>query len=188
MAASDIAAELRRLAPLSDTSFVLDTLEYMWKGGRCSGVTALGANMLKLKPSLEIRDGKLVVCKKYRGAMEKVYRQYVTERLADKAVVDDWAFITHSGEVSEKTLQELTALVRELAPFKEIFVTQAGCTVSSHCGPGTLGVLFLRQPAPTRITDRKTPPNRVVFFYSCRYLSPACPTSGDPQCRPRPVR
>ena len=148
MAASDIAAELRRLAPLSDTSFVLDTLEYMWKGGRCSGVTALGANMLKLKPSLEIRDGKLVVCKKYRGAMEKVYRQYVTERLADKAVVDDWAFITHSGEVSEKTLQELTALVRELAPFKEVFVTQAGCTVSSHCGPGTLGVLFLRQPAP----------------------------------------
>ena len=81
--------------------------------------------------------------------MEKVYRQYVTERLADKAVVDDWAFITHSGEVSEKTLQELTALVRELAPFKEVFVTQAGCTVSSHCGPGTLGVLFLRQPAPT---------------------------------------
>lgn len=149
MAASDIAAELRRLAPLSDTSFVLDTLEYMWKGGRCSGVTALGANMLKLKPSLEIRDGKLVVCKKYRGAMEKVYRQYVTERLADKVVVDDWAFITHSGEVSEKTLQELTSLVRELAPFKEVFVTQAGCTVSSHCGPGTLGVLFLRQPAPT---------------------------------------
>ena len=149
MAASDIAAELRRLAPLSDTSFVLDTLEYMWKGGRCSGVTALGANMLKLKPSLEIRDGKLVVCKKYRGAMEKVYRQYVTERLADKVVVDDWAFITHSGEVSEKTLQELTSLVRELAPFKEVFVTQAGCTVSSHCGPGTLGVLFLRQPTPT---------------------------------------
>ena len=150
MAASDIAAELRRLAPLSDTSFVLDTLEYMWKGGRCSGVTALGANMLKLKPSLEIRDGKLVVCKKYRGAMEKVYRQYVTERLADKAVVDDWAFITHSGEVSEETLQELTELVRELAPFKEVFITQAGCTVSSHCGPGTLGVLFLRQPAPTK--------------------------------------
>ena len=145
MAAADIAAELRRLAPHSDTSFVLDTLEYMWKGGRCSGVTALGANMLKLKPSLEIRDGKLVVCKKYRGAMEKVYRQYVTERLADKAVVEDWAFITHSGEVAEDTLRELTALVQELAPFKEVFVTQAGCTVSSHCGPGTLGVLFLRR-------------------------------------------
>lgn len=150
MAAADIAAELRRLAPHSDTSFVLDTLEYMWKGGRCSGVTALGANMLKLKPSLEIRDGKLVVCKKYRGAMEKVYRQYVTERLAGKAVVGDWAFITHSGEVSEDTLRQLTELVRELAPFKEVFITQAGCTVSSHCGPGTLGVLFLRQPEPAQ--------------------------------------
>lgn len=150
MAAADIAAELRRLAPHSDTSFVLDTLEYMWKGGRCSGVAALGANMLKLKPSLEIRDGKLVVCKKYRGAMEKVYRQYVTERLAGKAVVEDWAFITHSGEVSEDTLRQLTELVRELAPFKEVFITQAGCTVSSHCGPGTLGVLFLRQPHPAQ--------------------------------------
>ena len=143
---ADIAAELRRLTPCSDTSFVLDTLEFMWKGGRCSGVTALGANMLKLKPCLEMREGKLAVCKKYRGAMEKVYRQYITERLADKTVVADHAFITHSGEVAEGTLQELTKLVRELAPFQEVFVTQAGCTVSSHCGPGTLGVLFLRQP------------------------------------------
>ena len=150
MAASDIAAELRHLAPHSDTSFVLDTLEYMWKGGRCSGVAALGANVLKLKPCLEMREGRLVVCKKYRGTMEKVYRQYITERLADKAVVEDWAFITHSGEVPEETLQGLTELVRELAPFKEVFVTQAGCTVSSHCGPGTLGVLFLRQPHPAQ--------------------------------------
>ena len=141
-----LSTELRRLTPCSDTSFVLDTLEFMWKGGRCSGVTALGANMLKLKPCLEMREGKLAVCKKYRGAMEKVYRQYITERLADKTVVADHAFITHSGEVAENTLQELTKLVRELAPFQEVFVTQAGCTVSSHCGPGTLGVLFLRQP------------------------------------------
>ena len=146
MDAADIAEELRGMAFCSDTSFVLDTLEYMWKGGRCSGVAALGANVLKLKPCLEMREGKLVVCKKYRGSMEKVYRQYITERLAGKTVVEDHAFITHSGEVSENTLRELTELVRELAPFKEVFVTQAGCTVSSHCGPGTLGVLFLRQP------------------------------------------
>ena len=144
MAAGEIAEELRKLAPHSDTSFVLDTLEYMWKGGRCSGVAALGANVLKLKPCLEMQSGKLTVCKKYRGSMEKVYRQYITERLAGKSVVEDWAFITHSGEVSEQTLQELTELVKTLAPFKEVFVTQAGCTVSSHCGPGTLGVLFLR--------------------------------------------
>lgn len=87
-----------------------------------------------------------MVCKKYRGSMDKVYRQYIAERLAGKTVVTDHAFITHSGEVPEDTLRELTALVRELAPFEEVFVTQAGCTVSSHCGPGTLGVLFLRQP------------------------------------------
>ena len=118
----------------------------MWKGGRCSGVAALGANVLKLKPCLEMREGKLVVCKKYRGSMDKVYRQYIAERLAGKAVVADHAFITHSGEVPEDTLRELTELVRELTPFEEVFVTQAGCTVSSHCGPGTLGVLFLRQP------------------------------------------
>lgn len=99
---------------------------------------------------LALQGAKLVVCKKYRGAMEKVYRQYVTERLAGKAVVEDWAFITHSGEVPEDTLRQLTELVRELAPFKEVFVTQAGCTVSSHCGPGTLGVLFLRQPHPAQ--------------------------------------
>lgn len=147
MDAADVAEKLRGLASCGDTSFVLDTLEYMWKGGRCSGVAALGANVLKLKPCLEMREGKLVVCKKYRGAMGKVYRQYITERLAGKTVVEDHAFITHSGEVSEDTLRELTELVRELAPFKEVFITQAGCTVSSHCGPGTLGVLFLRQSA-----------------------------------------
>ena len=141
---ADIAAQLRALAPHSDTSFVLDTLEYMWKGGRCSGVAALGANVLKLKPCLEMREGKLVVCKKYRGSMDKVYRQYITERLTGKSVVEDWVFITHSGCVAEETLAELTELVKSLAPFKEVFVTQAGCTVSSHCGPGTLGVLFLR--------------------------------------------
>ncbi len=145
VSAREIAEELRRLAPLSDTSFVLDTLQYMWKGGRCSGVAALGANVLKLKPCLEMREGNLVVCKKYRGSIEKVYRQYITERLSGKSVVEDWVFITHSGEVPEQTLQELTDLVKSVAPFREVFITQAGCTVSSHCGPKTLGVLFLRK-------------------------------------------
>ena len=109
-------------------------------------MTALGANVLKLKPCLEMREGKLAVCKKYRGTMDKVYRQYITERLTGKTAAADYAFLTHSGEVPEDTLRQLTALVQELAPFKEVFVTQAGCTVSSHCGPGTLGVLFLRRP------------------------------------------
>lgn len=105
----------------------------------------LPANVLKLKPCLEMREGNLVVCKKYRGSIEKVYPQYISQRLAGKSVVEDWAFITHSGQVPEETLRELTEQVKAEAPFREVFITQAGCTVSSHCGPKTLGVLFLRK-------------------------------------------
>ena len=125
--------------------FAVDDLKYLRKGGRCSSVAALGANVLKLKPCLEMREGNLVVCKKYRGSIEKVYPQYISQRLAGKSVVEDWAFITHSGQVSEETLRELTEQVKAEAPFREVFITQAGCTVSSHCGPKTLGVLFLRK-------------------------------------------
>ena len=145
MAAGEIAEELRKLAPHSDTSFVLDTLEYMWKGGRCSGVAALGANVLKLKPCLEMQSGKLTVCKKYRGSMEKVYRQYITERLSGKTVRPGHVFITESGEIEQSVIDELEALVRELIPVQEIHHTIAGCTVSSHCGPRTLGVLFINE-------------------------------------------
>lgn len=146
LTAQEIQQRMEQRRELLDVSFLVEQLGYLRKGGRCSSVAALGANMLKLKPCLEMREGKLVVCKKYRGSMDKVYRQYIAERLAGKAVVADHAFITHSGEVPEETLSQLTELVRELTPFEEVFVTQAGCTVSSHCGPGTLGVLFLRQP------------------------------------------
>lgn len=145
MAAADIAARLQSLTEKVDTSFVLDTLEFMWKGGRCSGVAALGANLLKLKPALEMKAGKLGVYKKYRGGMAAVYRQYITERLAGKTIMPGHVFITESGEVAEETVRELEALVRELVPVKEIHHTIAGCTVSSHCGPKTLGVLFINE-------------------------------------------
>ena len=145
MAAADIAARLQSLTEKVDTSFVLDTLEFMWKGGRCSGVAALGANLLKLKPALEMKDGKLGVYKKYRGGMAAVYRQYITERLAGKTIMPGHVFITESDEVAEETVRELEALVRELVPVKEIHHTIAGCTVSSHCGPKTLGVLFINE-------------------------------------------
>ena len=141
--AAYIAAHLEALTEKVETSFVLDTLEFMSKGGRCSNFAALGANLLKLKPALEMRDGKLGVYKKYRGAIEGVYKQYVTERLAGKRVRPGHVFITESGGVSEETLEELEALIRETVPVKEIHHTLAGCTVSTHCGPKTLGVLFL---------------------------------------------
>ena len=133
------------MAECVDTSFVLDTLQYMWKGGRCSGVTALGANLLKLKPCLQMQEGKLVVGKKYRGPIDKVYRPYVAERFEGKDVLPEHVFITHSGGVAQETLDALVQQVQQAVPGCEVFITQAGCTVSSHCGPGTLGVLFLHR-------------------------------------------
>lgn len=143
MTAAEIAAHVASLTDKVDTSFVLDTLEFMWKGGRCSGVAALGANLLHLKPALEMSGGKLGVYKKYRGGIRAVYRQYITERLAGKSVRPGHVFITNSGEIDESVLQELEALVRSLIEVKEIHHTTAGCTIASHCGPKTLGVLFI---------------------------------------------
>jgi len=145
MAAADIAEHLRSLTDKVDTSFVLDTLDFMWKGGRCSGVAALGANLLRLKPALEMKDGKLGVYKKYRGNINAVYRQYITERLAGKSIRPGHVFITESGEIDPGVVEELEALVRQLIPVKEVHHTLAGCTVSSHCGPRCLGVLFINE-------------------------------------------
>ena len=145
MSAAEIAEHLDALTGKVDTSFVLDTLEFMWKGGRCSAVASLGANLLKLKPALEMKDGKLGVYKKYRGSITTVYQQYIKERLAGKSIRPGHVFITESGEIEEATIAELEALVRELIPVKEIHHTTAGCTISSHCGPKTLGVLFINE-------------------------------------------
>lgn len=145
MSAEEIARHLTALTDKVDTSFVLDTLEFMWKGGRCSAVASLGANLLKLKPALEMKDGKLGVYKKYRGSITAVYQQYIKERLAGKSIRPGHVFITESGEIEEAAVTELEALVRELIPVKEIHHTTAGCTISSHCGPKTLGVLFINE-------------------------------------------
>lgn len=145
MGAAEIAEHLRSLTEKVSTSFVLDTLTFMWKGGRCSGVAALGANLLKLKPALKMQDGKLEVFKKYRGKTEHVYRQYITEMLEDKEIRPGHVFITESGEVDPAVIEDLTRLVYELSGCREVHHTLAGCTVSSHCGPGTLGVLFIEE-------------------------------------------
>lgn len=145
MGAKEIAEHLEQLTEKVSASFVLDTLTYMWKGGRCSGITALGANMLRLKPALRMKDGRLEVFKKYRGSMEHVYRRYVTEMLEGKKIRPGHVFLTESGEIDETVLQDLEKLIRELSGCAELHHTTAGCTVSSHCGPGTLGVLFIEE-------------------------------------------
>ena len=143
MNAWQIARHLESLTGKVETSFVLDILEFMHKGGRCSGVAALGANLLKLKPALEMKDGKLGVYKKYRGSIEHVYKQYITERLKDKAIRPGHIFLTESGEIAPEVVDELEKLVLELSGCREVHHTIAGCTISSHCGPKTLGVLFI---------------------------------------------
>ena len=117
----------------------------MKKGGRCSAVAMLGANLLKLRPCIQVKDGKMGVEKKYRGSFEHCIRDYITDRLAGRDDLDlRRVFITHSGISPEiEALAEKT--VRELQPFEEVCITRAGCTVSSHCGPGTLGVLFIEK-------------------------------------------
>ena len=145
MGAQEIAEHLRGLTGKVQTSFVLDTLQFMWKGGRCSAVSALGANLLSLKPGLEMKDGKLGVYKKYRGNIKNVYKQYVKERLQGRRVRPGHVFITESGEVDDAVLEEICALVRETIPVQEIHHTMAGCTVSTHCGPKPLGILFIEE-------------------------------------------
>ncbi len=145
MGAAEIAEHLESLTGKVSTSFVLDTLEFMWKGGRCSGVAALGANLLHLKPALEMKDGKLGVYKKYRGRMSSVYRQYITERLQGKKIRANHVFMTESGEIDPELLAELEQLIRELSGCRELHHTMAGCTISTHCGPKCLGVLFIEE-------------------------------------------
>lgn len=142
---AEIAEELRGMVDRVDASFILNQLEYLKKGGRCSALTVLGANMLKLKPCIEVKDGKMGVGKKYRGAFEKCLKEYIHDRLADRDDLElDRVFVTHSG-ISKELVDMAVNTVRELQPFKEICITQAGCTVSSHCGPDTIGVLYIRK-------------------------------------------
>ncbi len=143
--ASEIADKLNEMKEKLDVSFVVQTLDYLHKGGRCSGVAALGANLLKLRPCIDVKDGTLGVGKKYRGSMIKTLRDYITDRLGGR---DDLnlkrIFITHSHAPAE-VVEELKALIAELQPFAEIIETVAGCTITSHCGPNCLGVLFFRK-------------------------------------------
>ena len=139
------ADELRELAARVEASFILDKLDYMHKGGRCSVVALMSASLMNIKPCIEVKDGKMGVAKKYRGNLQKCLKKYVEDRLKDRDdIVKDRIFITHSG-ISDEISEMVGGLVREYADFKETFVTRAGCTVSCHCGENTLGVLFIRK-------------------------------------------
>ena len=133
------------IRPKTDTSFVLDTLKFMAKGGRCSGVAAMAANILGLKPGLEMKNKELGVYKKYRGNSKAFYMQYVKERIAGKKIRPGHVFITESGGIDQEIISELIEYVQQEVNPREIHHTYAGCTIASHCGPGCLGVLFINE-------------------------------------------
>ena len=145
MPAKEIAEKAAALADCVDASFIVDNLEYLAKGGRCSSVAAFGANLLQLKPCICVKGGAMGVGKKYRGKFGKVLLEYVAERLADGEDIElDRVFVTHAGCAPE-VVDSVVEAVKNTLPFNEVFVTRAGCTISSHCGANTLGVLFIRK-------------------------------------------
>lgn len=140
--AEEICRKLEQMVPKIEASFVIDKLDYLHKGGRCSGLEALGAKLLQIKPCIEVIDGRMDVGKKYRGNLGRCLEHYVRDRLKGRTDIDySRLFITYSS-CPEDILNRVKSVVQELSQFEEIIVTKAGCTVTSHCGPNTLGILF----------------------------------------------
>ncbi len=143
--AAEIAEACSELAANVSASFVIDSLEFLHKGGRCSALSAFGANLLNLKPCIVVKNGKMGVSKKYRGNFAKVLANYVKDQVGEYEDIDlKRVFVTHAG-CAPDFYEACVEQVKELAPFEEIHVTRAGCTVSSHCGRNTLGVLFIKK-------------------------------------------
>lgn len=142
--AAAIAETCRGLAGKLNVSFVLGDLEYMRKGGRCSAVEMFGANLLKLRPVLEMNGGKLGVCNKLRGPLSKVNETYIASRLAGKTVRNGRVYFTTTC-VEDTIPEQGRKILEDMGIFSEILVSKAGCTVTSHCGKDTFGVLFIEE-------------------------------------------
>lgn len=144
MGTQEIVEELNRLKIHCHSSFILDKLEFMKAGGRCSSAIAIGANLLNIKPCIEVNneDGSMQVRKKYRGSLENVLKKYVKDKIMQYPnIKKDIMFITHSG-IDSRFIELVKSEVNSLLEIGEIYITKASCTISSHCGPNTLGILF----------------------------------------------
>lgn len=141
--AAEIVRHVEALRPRVRASFVVDTLVYLHRGGRCSGLAALLGGTLKLHPRILVENGRMIPGKKYRGRMSHVLMHYATEMENElRAAKPDRVFITHSG-CDEADVEAVRSYLQSLNHFSEILITRAGGVISSHCGPGTLGVLFI---------------------------------------------
>lgn len=140
----EIVQRLDQLAGRVEASFVLNQLDYMVKGGRCSAVTMLGANLLKLKPCIEVKDGAMGVAKKYRGSFEKCVQEYIKDRLDGRDdICYDRLFLVYSSDMAQ-TVSMAKEEIAKYAHFDQILEARAGCTICSHSGPNTLGIMFIR--------------------------------------------
>ncbi len=142
---AQITAAIEEIRPRVRASFVVDTLTYLYRGGRCNAVAALAGGMLKLHPRIVVEDGAMDASKKYRGKLASVILSYTKDmEEALKNAVPDRVFITHSG-CDREIVESVRSYLESLGIFNEILETRAGGVVSSHCGPGTLGVLFIEK-------------------------------------------
>ena len=141
--AAEIAATIASLKPNIRASFVVDTLTYLYRGGRCNAVSAMAGGVLRLHPKIVVENGAMDASKKYRGKINSVIMSYVKDMEEDlKSARPERIFITHSG-CDRDTVNAVRSYLESFGIFHEILETRAGGVVSSHCGPGTLGVLFI---------------------------------------------
>ena len=140
-----IVEELNNIADKMDVSFIVDRLDYLYKGGRCSMLTMMGANMLHIRPCIEVAGGKMVVGRKYRGSFERCVRQYLTDRLKAKdEIKPQRVYLTHTG-LNANALAAIRDIVKSEIDFAEVYETRAGCSITSHCGENTFGILMVRK-------------------------------------------
>ena len=145
LSAPEIVREIEALVPKVEASFIINRLDYLGKGGRCNSLTVLGANLLRLRPVILVRDGSMEVGKKFRGGYDDCMADYIRMKLAGRSDIrQKRVFITHT-KCAPETLECARRTVESCIPFGEVLDTTAGCTITNHCGEGTLGVLFLRR-------------------------------------------
>ena len=138
----EIVEKVSARIPYVQASFVIQTLEYLHKGGRCSGLLRFGAAILRIKPQIIVSDGKMAPAKKYIGRKSQVVEAYCRDTLEQFANPDlSVAFVTHTLATPEMVAVAIDALRNR--GFKTIYETTAGATITSHCGPQTLGILFI---------------------------------------------
>ncbi len=150
LSATEIAEKLEELRGHVHSSFLLQTMDFLAAGGRCPDILAWVGKLLKFRPEIIVdnADGSMKVGKIYRGSMEKALPKYVADMLAQYGddILDDDIFIT-SSEPCEELKDQAEAVIREVHPFERIHRTIACCTIGSHCGPNTIGILFVSKTA-----------------------------------------